>query len=310
MGTKEARWSDFLAPRYWPVWFAIGLLRLVCTLPFPAGLAVGRVTGRLLHRLMKSRRRVTEINIGICFPELDGKAQADLVREVFENNTIGFIETGWAYWGDKAFFHSITDYRGFELLDDALSQGNGVILLGGHYSPLDLSGMLFSKCGAPCSTLYRQHNNPMLDWFFASGRATFSTPIERRKTRQMLRAMRNNHCIWYGPDQDLGYKGAVFVPFFGHSAATTTATTKMHEINGSPLLVLSCRRKEDNSGYIMQMETLPGFPSGDTTEDARLVNAAIEQAIRRAPGQYMWVHKRFKTQPDGQRKLYRRKPSE
>lgn len=306
MDNKQARWSDFLAPKYWPIWLAIGLLRLICLLPFQSGLATGRVFGRLLHRLMSGRRHITAVNIAICFPELTKPEQEDLVRQVFENNTIGLIETGWAYWGNEQFFRSITEFQGFEILDQALEGGNGVILMGAHYSPLDLAGLLFSFYGKPCSTLYRKHDNPMLEWFFTQGRSRFSYPLERKKTRQMLRNMRKNHCIWYAPDQDLGYKGTVFVPFFEHSAATTTATTKMHEINGSPLCVLSFRRKEDNSGYILHIETLPGFPSGDATEDAKLINQAIERGVRRAPSQYMWVHKRFKTQPDGQRKLYKR----
>ena len=306
MDNKEASWSDFLAPKYWPIWIAIGLLRLVCLLPFRAGIATGRVLGRILYKLLGNRRHITAVNISICFPELTQTEQKSLVRQVFENNTIGLIETGWAYWGKETFFRGITEYQGFELLDQALAQGNGVILMGAHYSPLDLAGLLFSFYGKPCCTLYRKHDNPMLEWFFTSGRSRFSYPLERKKTRQMLRDMRKNYCIWYAPDQDLGYKGTVFVPFFGHPAATTTATTKMHEINNSPLCVLSFRRKEDDSGYILQIEPLPGFPSGDLTKDAMLVNQAIENGIRRSPGQYMWVHKRFKTQPDGQRKLYKR----
>lgn len=305
MGIKEAKWSDFLAPKYWLIWIAIGLLRLICKLPFSLGIKTGRNLGRLLHKLMKNRRKVAEVNIGICFPELSSKEQAALVLEVFENNAIGLIETGWAYWGNKQFFLSITEFQDFELLDEALAEGKGVILMGAHYSPLDLAGLLFSFYGAPCSTLYRAHDNPMLDWFFTSGRSRFSYPLERKKTRQMLRNMRKNHCIWYAPDQDLGRKNSVYVPFFGQTAATTIATTKIHEINGSPLRVLSFRRKPDDSGYTLQIEKLDGFPSGNATEDARLINEAIEKGIRRAPGQYMWVHKRFKTQSDGRRKLYR-----
>lgn len=305
MGTKEAKWSDFLAPKYWLIWCAVGLLRLVCSLPLRLGIHLGRLLGRLLHRCMKSRRRITEINIAICFPELSPEEQATLVLEVFENNAIGIIETGWAYWGNEQFFRRITEFQNFELLDEALTQGNGVILVGGHFSPLDLSGFLFSLYGVPCSVMYRQHDNPMLDWFLKTGRSRFGHPLERKKTRQMLRSMRKNHCVWYAPDQDLGAKNAAYVPFFGHSAATTLASTKMHALNGSPLLALSIRRKTDDSGYIMQLEPLPDFPSGDATEDARLINQAIEQGIRKAPAQYMWVHKRFKTQPDGRRKLYR-----
>lgn len=295
MGNKEARWSDFLAPKYWLIWFSISLLRLICSLPYQWGLSIGKYLGRILYRLMKNRRHITTINIQLCFPELSPKEQQLRIKEVFENNGIGLIETGFAYWKDAEFFREITEFRNFELLDQQLAKGNGVILMGWHFSCLDLAGLLFSLHGVPCSTLYRKHDNPILEWFFTRGRQRFSFPIERKKTRQMLRAMRNNHCIWYAPDQDLGRKGTVFVPFFGHPAATTIATTKMHALNNSPVVRLDCWRKPDNSGYILECSSIEGFPSGSEEQDAILMNQSIEQGIRKAPSQYMWVHKRFKT---------------
>ncbi|WP_332874419.1 lipid A biosynthesis acyltransferase [Amphritea pacifica] len=305
MGNKEAAWSDFLAPKFWPIWLGIGLLRLVSMLPYRAGLALGRMIGRLLLKAMSKRRHIVEINIRTCFPELTREQQQQRVKEVFENNAIGLIETGWAYWKSREFFRARTEFRNFELLDRYLEEGNGVILMGWHFSCLDLAGLLFSLYGKPCSTLYRKHDYPLLEWFFTHGRERFSFPIERQKTRQMLRAMRNNHCIWYAPDQDLGRKGTVFVPFFGHPAATTLATTKMHQLNNSPLIKLDCWRKPDNSGYILECSEVEGFPSGSEEQDAVLINKAIEQGIRKAPSQYMWVHKRFKTAPPGEKNIYK-----
>lgn len=299
-------WSDFLAPKYWLIWVSIGLLRFFSALPFPWGLGLGKKIGRLLYRLMKTRRHITEVNIRLCFPELSPEQQNQRVIEVFENNGIGLIETGWAYWKDVDFFRQRTEFRNFELLDQQLAKGNGVILMGWHFSCLDLAGLLFSLHGTPCSTLYRKHDNPMLEWFFTRGRQRFSFPVERKKTRQMLRAMRNNHCIWYAPDQDLGRRNATFAPFFGQPAATTLATTKMHSLNGSPLIKLDCWRKPDNSGYILECSEVAGFPSGSEEVDAALINEAIEAGIRKAPSQYMWVHKRFKTAPVRGDNIYKR----
>lgn len=303
---KEARWSDFLAPKYWLLWLSIGILRLVCALPYHWGLWIGKQLGRALHGLMSRRRHVTKVNIQLCFPELTPTEQRQRVTEVFENNGIGLIETGFSYWKDKDFFRKRTEFRNFDLLDDHLEKGNGVILMGWHFTCLDLAGLLFSLHGAPCSTLYRQHDNPMLEWFFTNGRKRFSHPVERQKTRQMLRAMRNNHCIWYAPDQDLGRKGTAFVPFFGHPAATTLATTKMHQLNNSPLVKLDCWRKPDNSGYILEINNVENFPSDSEEKDAALINKAIEAGIRKAPTQYMWVHKRFKTAPLGEINIYKK----
>ncbi|WP_428035042.1 lipid A biosynthesis acyltransferase [Amphritea sp.] len=294
----------FLHPKNWLIWFSIGLLRACSSLPYSWGLSIGKQLGRLLHKVMRKRRHITEINISLCFPELSPAEQQQRVIEVFENNGIGLIETGWAYWKDTEFFRKITEFRNFELLDLHLKKGNGVILLGWHFSCLDLAGLLFSLHGAPCSTLYRKHDIPLLEWFFTRGRKRFSYPLERSKTRQMLRAMRNNHCIWFAPDQDLGRKGTVFAPFFDIPAATTIATSKMHKLNNSPLLKLDCWRKADNSGYILEISEVEGFPSGSEAIDAAKINKAIEQGIQKAPTQYMWVHKRFKTRPDKSVKIY------
>jgi KDO2-lipid IV(A) lauroyltransferase len=130
--------------------------------------------------------------------------------------------------------------------------------------------------------------------------------IERKNFRKVLRSMKNNRCVWYAPDQDFGNKGAVFVPFFAQPAATITATSKLVALNQSPIVMLSHHRNADNSGYTVTISPIENFPSGDEVKDAAIVNQVIEREIRKAPEQYMWIHRRFKTQPDGRKKLYRR----
>ena len=303
--TEQPQWYHFLAPGYWPSWVLLLLLRLLALLPFKAGLAVGSGLGSLLYRLAGNRRRITGVNIALCFPELTPDQQQQLVKKVFKANATGFVETAWAYWGNPQTIEQKTTFIGRELLEKALLQQRGVILLGGHFSTLDLGGLMLSFTGITYDCVYRRHNNPLMEHWITQKRARFSKPVERKKFRVLLRDLRQNHCVWYAPDQDFGSKGAVFVPFFGQTAATIVATTKMVRLNNSPILMLSHHRNADNSGYTMEFAEMPEFPSGDETRDAELVNQALETAIRKAPEQYMWVHQRFKTQPDGRRKLYR-----
>jgi KDO2-lipid IV(A) lauroyltransferase len=302
---NDSHWSQFLAPKYWHEWLLLFFLRLLALLPFKAGLAFGRGLGSLLHRLAVNRRRITEVNISLCFPELSPIDQQQLVKKIFKANAIGFIETAWAYWADPAFIKKKTQFIGLELLEKALEQQRGVILLGGHFSTLDLGGLMLSFQGIPFDCLYRPHNSPLMDYWICKKRSRFCKPVDRKKFRVLLRDLRKNHCVWYAPDQDFGSKGAVFVPFFGQTSATIVATTKMVRLNDSPILMLSHHRNADDSGYTMEFAEMPEFPSGDETRDAELVNLALEKAIRKAPEQYMWVHQRFKTQPDGRRKLYK-----
>ena len=303
--SAEPHWSDFLTPGYWPTWLVLLLMRLVALLPFKAGLAIGSGLGSLLYRVATKRRRVTEVNIALCFKELTASEQAQFVKDVFKANAIGLIETAWAYWGNRKNIENRTTFIGFELLEEALKQGRGVILLGGHFSTLDLGGLLLSFYGKPFDCVYRPHNNHLMDYWICKKRSRFTNVVDRKKFRELLRDLRKNRCIWYAPDQDFGNKGAVFVPFFGQSAATIVATSKMVRLNDSPILMLAHYRNPDNAGYTMELTAMPDFPSGDETRDAEMVNQALETAIRKAPEQYMWVHKRFKTQPDGNQKLYK-----
>lgn len=296
---------SYFVPKFWPTWVGIALLRLIALLPFKAGLFFGRTIGLILYHLIPKRRRVTEANIKHCFPELSSTEQEKFVKDVFLNNGIGVVETAWAYWGNRKSLKKRTEFVGFDLLDKAMEEGKGIILLGAHYSHLDLGGLLFSFHGKPLVSMYRQHNNPLMEQVIFSGRARFSTPVERKKLRELVRLLKKNQVVWYGPDQDLGRQNSVFVPFFGQTAATVTATTKMVRFNHSPILALYHRRKEDDSGYIVEIAKVDGFPSGDEIEDARIMNLAIETGVRKAPTQYMWVHKRFKTQPDGDQALYK-----
>lgn len=302
---KQPHWTDFLAVRYWPTWIVIGLLRLLAFLPHRLGLSVGSAIGVLLYHVAIKRRRVTQVNVRLCFAELNAQQQQKLVKDIFKANAMGLVETAWAFWADHNAIINKTALKGFELLEEALSHNRGVILLSGHFSTLDLGAVMFAKSGFPVDVVYRQHNNPLMDHIICKGRARSSRPIERKNIRKILRDLRENRCVWYAPDQDFGSQGAVFVPFFGQPAATIVATTRMTKLNDSPIVMLAQYRNQDNSGYTMEVTPVPGFPTGDDSKDAALVNQVLEAAIRKAPEQYMWVHKRFKTQPDGNQKWYK-----
>jgi KDO2-lipid IV(A) lauroyltransferase len=194
--------------------------------------------------------------------------------------------------------------KGREHLDSALARGKGVILLGAHFSTLDLGGLLFSEF-YPVDAMYRRHNNPLMEDIITRGRGRyFGQSIERSDIRSVIRALRKNHIIWYAPDQDFGSKQSVYAPFFGVPAATIKATTRIVKLNDSPILMLAQHRLPDNSYELELLPVIEPFPSGDEAADAARINAELERAIRKDPAQYMWVHRRFKTHPEGKNYLY------
>ncbi|GAB0153682.1 MULTISPECIES: LpxL/LpxP family Kdo(2)-lipid IV(A) lauroyl/palmitoleoyl acyltransferase [Marinobacterium] len=309
MSQHTAPDKRFMSPRFWPARIGIGLLWLLNRLPWRWQIRLGRVLGHMLFYMSPRRRHVTEVNIRLCFPELSDVEQAKLVRSVFANNGIGLFETAMAWWTPREKLKGHFTLKGQEHLDAALAKGKGVILLGAHFSTLDLGGLLFSDF-YPVDAMYRRHNNPLLERIITRCRQRcFELVIERSEIRTVLKALRNNHIVWYAPDQDFGSHQSVYAPFFGVPAATITATTRMVKLNNSPILMLAQHRLPDDSGYELELfPAIEPFPTGDEEIDAARVNAEIERAIRKDPAQYMWVHRRFKTHPQGKNYLYRRQP--
>jgi hypothetical protein len=155
----------------------------------------------------------------------------------------------------------------------------------------------------PFAPTYRPHNNPLFDYFILKGRLKHCDGVfDRRDIRGVVRYLRQGGTLWYAPDQDYGPEHAVFAPFFGQQAATITATTRFAEFNKSPTLMVRHHRDNDNRHYTVEFfPALENFPSGDKITDATRINAEIEKAIRMAPAQYLWMHKRFKTQQGGKK---------
>lgn len=300
--TTETKQS-FLAPRYWLTWLSVALLRLVVCLPQSWQRALGRLLGAALYRIAGKRRKVVDVNLRLCFPELSAEQRQSRVKAVFAENGIGIFETAMAWWSAERAFNGQVELIGEEYLQQARQQGKGVILLSAHFTMLDLGGYLLSL-KYPLDGVYRQHNNPLFDQVIRRGRERFlQQAIERGNMRQMVRRLKKGSFIWYAPDQDHGPELSVYAPFFGVPAATVTGTARLARMSGATVLMYAFRRTE--RGYQLELSPpLENFPSGDDEADCTLVNQQIEAAIRKAPDQYMWVHRRFKTHPQGKNYLY------
>lgn len=296
--------TQFLSPKYWPTWIGLGFLRVINLLPFKAQIRVGKWLGHLLYHLAKSRRHVAAVNIRLCFPELSEAEQKQLVKDVFINNGIGIIETAMAWWSDRESFRQRVSLEGREHLDQALAQGRGVILLGAHFSTLDLGGLLFSLF-YPLHTMYRPHNNPVMEHVIERGRLrSISSLIDRSNFRAVFRALKRNEIVWYAPDQDFGPTNSVYAPFFGVPAATVTATARLAKISKAPIILLSHHRTSTGRYNLRLHPPVEDFPKTSEEESATRINAELEVGIRYEPSQYMWIHRRFKTHQRGKNYLY------
>lgn len=258
---------------------------------------------------LRQRRSIAETNIRLCFPQLDDGARKKLVQKIFRSNGIGLMEVGTAWFRDPESLREITHVHGYEHIDAALQRGRGVLLLGGHYSTLDLGGSLISLF-IEADVMQRDHNNALVNAIMTRSREQrYGVALGRRDLRGLFRRLQANRIVWYAPDQDYGRRGSVFAPFFGVPAASITATARIAARTGCAVIPFSHFRREGSVGYdIYFRPPLADFPSGDDLQDATRVNAAIEHEVRAHPDQYLWMHRRFKTRPDAaEPSLYKRR---
>ncbi len=283
----------------------IGLLWLVSRLPYALQLKIGTSLGLLLFHVAKRRRQIAEINLRLCFPELNNHEIQQLLRKTFISHGIGFIEIGLAWWHKPDDFRHLIKLEGLEYFEAARKQNKGVILLGAHFTTLDLAGSLL-RLFIDVDPMYRKAKNPVFEKFMKKGREKrFNHLIERSDIRSVLKTLKSGRTIWYAPDQDYGAKVSVFAPFFGIQAASIKATSRFAKMNDSPLIMFSHYRNVDGSGYTLRLSPiLEGYPTGDELADATFINKILEDAIRAQPDQYMWMHKRFKTRMDNAPGLY------
>jgi len=294
-----------IAPRVWPTWCLVGLGWLIARLPWAAIFRLSKPLGGLAFRLGGSRRRITETNLRLCFPELGPAERQAMARRVFEAVALGVLEVCVAWLNPRRGRRHRVSLEGVEHFQAALGKGRGLVLLGAHFAVMDIIAAPLASLG-PVAVMYRSNRNPVWEWLQVRGRSHYFTGVlERKALRPTLRAIRAGHAIWYAADQDYGPKHSVFAPFFGVSAATITATAQLAGHNGSPVLMMSQHRDPAARSWTIRFEPpLPNFPSGDAQRDAAAVNQAIEEAVRRAPEQYLWLHRRFKTRPSGEARPY------
>jgi Kdo2-lipid IVA lauroyltransferase/acyltransferase len=294
------KFSSFLPPKYWPTWFGLGLLALVAYLPIRFRLFFGALLGKLLYIFAKDRRYIVATNIKLCFPELNISEQEKLVKDCFIENGRGLVDTIVGWFRNPKHFQHMLEIKNQEVVNDALAKGNGVIILGAHYTTLDFSASLVSL-QIDLAATYRPHKNALFDAFMLRGRLKNTNGVfDRYNIRGIIRHLRKKNIIWYAPDQDYGEEHAVYAPFFGQQAATITAASRLAKINKSPVLLVRHHRNDITKKYEIEFYPFPeDYPGENDVADATYLNQQLERVIRLYPAQYMWTHKRFKTQAKG-----------
>ena len=239
--------SDYLSPRFWPMWCVIGVLRLVSLLPYHAQLRVGAGMGRLLMRINRNRMSVIDTNLARCFPE-KSTCERDRIRyDCFRNIGISLIEMGLCWWWPPEKLKPLVEIRGKEHIDAAIAAGRGPILLTGHYTSLEIGGRLLTLF-MPLQALYRTQRNALFDSYLFTKRSSYLTRlISRKHTLQLIKGLKSCIPTWYAPDQNFRRERNVFAPFMGIPAATLTASSRLAQSSGAVMLPYYPERKADGN---------------------------------------------------------------
>ena len=298
--------NRFLGPRYWTTWLLLGCMRLGASLPLPLLVFIGGLVGEVLYLLARERRRVARINLRIAFPEAGPRAIRSLGRACFRNVSIGVFEIGLVWWAPGRVV-AMTEVRGVEHLDSARRAGQGAMLLTGHFTCIEV-GLPVLAAHMTLQAMYKRPHNALMDAFMERHRGKYTAIIAGHHAPiGLIRGLKRGHAMWYAPDQDFGGKDTVFVPLFGVPATALTAPARIAAMAGVPVMPSGIARKPWGRGYRLTINPpLQGFPSGDDEADALTVNRATEALVRENPGQYLWIHKRYKRRPDGSFGIYPR----
>ena len=299
---------NFLHPRYWRAWAGISLLFISSFLPYCVLLFIGKQTGKLSYFIVKSRREIAKRNIELCFPTLSPKEVEKKVRLNFENSGIALFEMAMAWFWPRWRINNLLKVSGIEHIEQAKANGQGVIFLGAHFLTLEIGARALGTIN-PCSAVYRKHKNPVLDYWFYWGRMReHNAMLDRKDLKSMLRTLKNGEAIWYAPDHDYGrHKSSVFAPFFEIENANTVAgASTLARVKNSCVIPVFAKRLPGSTGYeLIFYPQLENFPSKDIHVDTQRTNQQIEKMILECEDQYMWMHRRFKTRPEGESSFYK-----
>lgn len=293
--------SSLKSPRHWPSWLAIGLGWFIGKLPYPAQMVIGRRLGDLARLILRQRRHVALVNIGLCFPEYTQTQRLAVLRDHFRSVGMGALETVICWWGPDKTIRKLSGIEGLEHLEAAAQRGRGMVLLSAHFTSLELGVRIgqhyLRRYGVETTAMYKPPHDPVIDHVMRTRREAHigGQSIPYKDVKGFLRALKRGDAVWYAGDQRASAKQGEVVDFFGHPAITHVAISRLAEMTNATIVPFFTLRRPDGKGYqVIVQAPLDDIPGADAATDARRINAMIETVVRRAPEQYFWLHERFK----------------
>ncbi|MCE5394386.1 MAG: lysophospholipid acyltransferase family protein, partial [Acidithiobacillus sp.] len=241
-------------------------------------------------------------NLALAFPTYSAAEQGQLLRAHVRQLGQAFVELGplW-FWPQSRSLALIRRVEGAAAVDEALAQGRGVVLFTAHLGAWEAAVQYIGQRW-PVTVLYMATRSAAINARMVRGRSRTGARLVAKEggVRPLLQALQKGEVVGILPDQNVDPKEGVFAPFFGRPACTTPILGRLAQRRGSPVFGLFAYRLPRGQGFEIEIIPLGGsFPTGDDEQDTAAMNALLEAAIRKAPEQYWWVHRRFKDIPPG-----------
>ncbi len=297
--------KTFLHPRYWYAWPVLSLMLVACCLPGRVLWVLGSGLGSFFSWFPSPARRIAERNVELCFPDMTAAQRRKLVSKHFRMCGYSMLSLGVTWFAPRWRVERFITIRDRHNIDNAYGSGKNVILLAPHFIGLDMGGVRLSAEQNYVS-MYRKARDPLLEYCFQRRTRFGAILVDRLASlKSLIRHIREGRPFYYLPDQDMGERSSVFIPFFGIPAATVTALSRIAETTNAVVIPCITRILPGGQGYEVRLHPpLDAFPTQDPVADARRMNEEIEKWVREMPAQYMWSCRRFKTRPNNEPSLY------
>lgn len=290
-------------------WTEAGLARaLVLFLeyaPRPLADTLGLGCARLLDAIVPRLRQTAYTNLTFAYPDNDADWRRRVVDGVYES--VGRLLVAFARFPsiDRTNVAEWIRYEGFGHYERAKERGKGVLFATAHLGNWELSAFAHALLTEKMSIVVRPLDNPLVDDLVETRRALSGNVLlsKRDFARSILHALRDNEPVGILVDQNSAGDNAAFVPFFGRQACTNLTFAKLAERSGAAVIPGFAVWSASERRYILRFYPAVTM-TGDAVEDTARIQAALEAAIREYPDQWLWIHRRWKTRPDGEAAIY------
>ncbi|SCX73450.1 lipid A biosynthesis acyltransferase [Variovorax sp. EL159] len=286
----------------------IGFMRAIAPLPLPLVRGFGAFLGRILHTVAVPRRRVVDTNLAVCFPEKSEAERRAIARETFVFVAQSWLDRSWLWHAPEKVVASRLKVIGAASEIHEIAEGDApMILFAPHFYGLDAAATALTMHTArPSATIYTTQRDPMVDAWIREGRTRFGDVAALNRVdgiKPVLSGLRKGGLLYLLPDMDFGRDQTIFVPFYGVQAATVPSLSRFARLGKAKVVPIVS--KLTPGGYEIQvLPTWQNFPTDNVEADTALMNERLQGYIDTMPSQYYWVHRRFKTRPEGEPPIY------